>query len=202
MTTLVVIAKECLPGRVKTRLCPPFSPHEAAEIAAACLAETLVALAPLPFDDHVLFLDGRPPVGTGERWRVEPQPAGSLDERLAELFDRVQGPSLLVGMDTPHLDPRVLEPLTTWPDAVDAVFGPATDGGFWALGLREPDGSLVRGVPMSRADTGRHQRDRLRGLRVLDLPPMTDVDTVGDLARAAAGSPRLAAVLQSLRAAS
>ena len=43
MSALVVIAKECLPGRVKTRLHPPFTMAEAAAIAAASLADTLAA---------------------------------------------------------------------------------------------------------------------------------------------------------------
>ncbi|MYV71339.1 glycosyltransferase, partial [Streptomyces sp. SID2131] len=40
MTTLLVIAKQPLPGRVKTRLTPPFTPEEAASLAEAALADT------------------------------------------------------------------------------------------------------------------------------------------------------------------
>ena len=71
--------------------------------------------------------------------------------------------------------------------AADATFGPATDGGFWLLGLRAPDPSLLLGVPMSRPDTGRAQLDRLAsaGLRVSMLPELTDVDHAEDAARIA-----------------
>jgi glycosyltransferase A (GT-A) superfamily protein (DUF2064 family) len=88
---------------------------------------------------------------------------------------------VLVGMDTPQVTPRLLADaagsLTS--GEADAVFGPATDGGFWLLGLRRPDWSLLAGVPMSRPDTGRHQIDRLTsaGLRVAMAPELTDVDT-------------------------
>jgi glycosyltransferase A (GT-A) superfamily protein (DUF2064 family) len=69
----------------------------------------------------------------------------------------------------------------------DAVFGPATDGGYWAIGLREADPAVFAGVPMSRVYTGAIQRARLAalGLRTIDLPPLRDVDDI-DAARAVA----------------
>jgi hypothetical protein len=93
-------------------------------------------------------------------------------------------------MDTPQLTPSLL--IVDW-EVADAWFGPAADGGFWALGLRVPDPALVRGVPMSTADTGARQRARLlaAGLRVADLPVLRDVDTAADavaVARQAPGS--------------
>jgi uncharacterized protein len=73
----------------------------------------------------------------------------------------------------------------------DAWFGPAADGGFWALGLRVPDAALVRGVPMSALDTGAVQRARLltAGLRVADLPVLRDVDTAADAVAVARQAP-------------
>jgi hypothetical protein len=164
MTTLVVIAKECLPGKVKTRLHPPLTLEQAAEVAAASLGDTLLATDSLPASRRILLFDGnRPPVGS-EQFDVIPQTTGPLDERIAALFDLVTGPTVLIGMDTPQLVRDDLAPAFDgeWPDDVDAWYGASTDGGFWALGLRDPDGSLVRGVPMSRDDTGAHQLARLR----------------------------------------
>ncbi|MFG3211276.1 TIGR04282 family arsenosugar biosynthesis glycosyltransferase [Streptomyces tendae] len=183
-TTLLVIAKEPRPGRVKTRLTPPFTPAEAAALAAAALADTLAAVAATPARRRVLVLDGAPGPWLPPGFDVVPQCAGGLDERLADAFAGCAGPALLIGMDTPQVTPDLLDVDF---HGCDAYFGPAEDGGFWALGLARPEPALLRGVPMSTQVTGAVQRERLltAGLRVRDLPRLRDVDTAAD-ARAVA----------------
>ena len=181
----VVIAKEPLPGRAKTRLTPPFAPAEAALLAEAALADTLAAVAAAPVSRRVLALDGVRGSWLPAEFDVIPQRGGGLDERLAAAFADTHAtlplPMVLVGMDTPQVTPRLLADAagSLVSGEADAVFGPATDGGFWLLGLRRPDRSLLAGVPMSRPDTGRQQIDRLTsaGLRVAMAPVLTDVDT-------------------------
>jgi glycosyltransferase A (GT-A) superfamily protein (DUF2064 family) len=192
MTAIIVIAKETIPGRVKTRLHPPFSLEQAAELAAASLSDTLRAVSTLGASERILYVDGTVLPAGSEGYRVIPQTSGTLDERLAAVFDRMIGPALLVGMDTPQLSHRHLAHVfENWPSDIDAWFGPAEDGGFWALGLREPNGDLIRGVPMSQDDTGVRQRERLdaAGLRVALLPTLTDVDTIDSAAQVAAIAP-------------
>ncbi|MCG8965995.1 MULTISPECIES: TIGR04282 family arsenosugar biosynthesis glycosyltransferase [Streptomyces] len=187
-TTLLVIAKEPRPGRVKTRLTPPFTPAQAAALAEAALADTLRAVAATPARRRVLVLDGVPGPWLPAGFDVVPQCAGGLDERLADAFAGCAGPALLVGMDTPQVTPELL---TVDFSGCDAYFGPAEDGGFWALGLARPDPGLLRGVPMSTPVTGAAQRERLvsAGLRVRDLPPLRDVDTAADARAVAALAP-------------
>ncbi|WP_150255865.1 TIGR04282 family arsenosugar biosynthesis glycosyltransferase [Nocardiopsis deserti] len=185
-TTLLVIAKEPVPGRVKTRLTPEYSPREAAALAEAALADTLHTVRSLPARRRLLVLEGRPGPWLPPGFEVVPQAGGGLDERLAQAFARCSGPSLLIGMDTPQVTGELLAPALA-PDAwerVDAWFGPSEDGGFWALGLAEPDPRLLRGVPMSTEHTGRFQHARLvgAGLRVGGLDVLTDVDTPRDAA--------------------
>ncbi|MET7703126.1 DUF2064 domain-containing protein [Streptomyces sp. NPDC005485] len=201
MSTLLVIAKEPRPGRVKTRLTPPFTPEEAAALAEAALRDTLHAVLAAPARRRVLVLDGVPGPWLPPGFDVVPQCAGGLDERLAGAFGGCDGPALLIGMDTPQVTPALLT--VDW-RGTDAYFGPAEDGGFWALGLAEPDPELLRGVPMSTAGTGALQRGRLvaAGLRVRDLPRLRDVDTAHDAEVVAAGAPhgRFAAELARLTA--
>jgi uncharacterized protein len=184
-STLLVIAKQPVPGRVKTRLVPPCSPEQAARLAEAALADTLRTVLRAPARRRVLVLDGRPGPWLPPGFDVVPQCGGPLDERLAAAFAAADGPALLIGMDTPQVTPGLLG--VDW-RAADAWFGPAADGGFWALGLRVPDPALLRGVPMSTPATGAVQRARLlaAGLRVADLPQLRDVDTAAD-AMAVAG---------------
>ncbi|MER6127233.1 DUF2064 domain-containing protein [Streptomyces sp. NPDC001795] len=201
MTTLLVIAKEPRPGRVKTRLTPPFTPEEAAALAEAALADTLRTVAAAPAERRVLVLDGAPGPWLPPGFEVTPQCAGGLDERLAAAFAQCTGPALLIGMDTPQVTPELL---TVDFAECDACFGPADDGGFWALGLAAPEPALLRGVPMSTPTTGVVQRDRLvaAGLRVRDLPRLRDVDTAYDAEAVAASAPhgRFAAEFRRLRA--
>ncbi|GHA62348.1 glycosyl transferase [Streptomyces tendae] len=187
-TTLLVIAKEPRPGRVKTRLTPPFTPAEAAALAEAALADTLAAVAATPARRRVLVLDGAPGPWLPPGFDVVPQCAGGLDERLADAFAGCAGPALLIGMDAPQVTPDLLD--VDFHDC-DAYFGPAEDGGFWALGLARPEPALLRGVPMSTPVTGAVQRERLltAGLRVRDLPPLRDVDTAADARAVAALAP-------------
>ncbi|MDT0410633.1 MULTISPECIES: TIGR04282 family arsenosugar biosynthesis glycosyltransferase [Streptomyces] len=198
MTTLLVIAKEPRAGRVKTRLTPPFTPEQAAALAEASLTDTLRTVAATPATRRVLVLDGTPGPWLPPGFDVVPQCAGGLDERLAAAFAGCAGPALLIGMDTPQVTPALLDVRLA---EDEAVFGPALDGGFWALGLASPAPELPRGVPMSTATTGAVLRARLvaAGLRVRDLPPLRDVDTATDahaVAREAPGS-RFAARLAS-----
>ncbi|WP_328540080.1 TIGR04282 family arsenosugar biosynthesis glycosyltransferase [Streptomyces sp. NBC_00344] len=190
MTTLIVIAKEPRPGRVKTRLTPPCTPDQAARLAAAALADTLETIAACPARRRLLVLDGAPGAWLPPGFEVVPQCAGGLDERLAAAFALCSGPVLLVGMDTPQITPELLAPVLgpgAWAGC-GAWFGPAEDGGFWALGLKEPAPELLRGVPMSTPTTGAVQRARLTGagLTVRDLPVLRDVDTAEDVRAVAA----------------
>ena len=181
MSTLVVIAKAPVPGRVKTRLTPPLSPEQAAAVAEAALVDTLAAVLATPACRRVLVLAGEAGSWLPAGVEVVPQCSGGLDLRLAAAFAGCTGPTLLVGMDTPQVTPTLLT--VDW-SAADAWFGPATDGGFWAIGLRDPDPSLFPGVPMSVPETGAVQRARLHaaGLTVHDLPTLTDIDTIAELA--------------------
>lgn len=200
---VLVIAKEPVPGKVKTRLTPPFTPEEAAGLAAAALADTLRTVARVPAARRVLALEGSPGSWIPGGFTVLPQRGQGLDERLAAAFvdahRLLPTPTVLIGMDTPQVSVEMLSTALSLLDTCDAVFGPAADGGFWLLGLRVADPSLLLGVPMSRPDTGAAQLARLReaGLSVAEMPCLTDVDTADDAIEVAGAAPesRFAAAL-------
>jgi uncharacterized protein len=201
---LVVIAKEPVPGLVKTRLTPPYSPGQAAALATAALADTLETVVRTPAAGRTLALAGAPGPWLPPAVRVVPQRGAGLDERLAYAFaDADEGrPMVLIGMDTPQVTPALLTRAAAALGRHDAVFGPAADGGFWLLGLRTPDPALLRGVPMSRPETGRIQLARLMdaGLGVGLLPTLTDVDTAADVAHVARRVPAGSRFASAVRA--
>ncbi|MEV4113097.1 TIGR04282 family arsenosugar biosynthesis glycosyltransferase [Nonomuraea sp. NPDC049695] len=192
---IMIIAKEPVAGRVKTRLTPPFSPEQAAALAEAALRDSLRAVSATPATQRLLALDGLPGSWLPGGFVVIPQRGSSLDERLAAAFSDVYrlrpGPVVLIGMDTPQVTPALLGEAVDALERHDAVYGPANDGGFWLLGLRRPDPALLLGVPMSHPETGKLQLDRLdrAGLSVHVLPELTDVDTAADAATVAGQAP-------------
>jgi len=200
---LVVVARAPVPGRCKTRLCPPLTPAEAALVAEAALADTLEAVAGAASCRPLLALDGEPGDWFHPGFDLVAQRGGGLDERLAAAFEDAAGPAVVIGMDTPQVTSALLRravAVLSDPE-VDAVLGPAVDGGWWALGLRRPDPNALLGVPMSTPWTGRFQQARLRalGLRVRGLPARRDVDRIGDALAVAAEAPasRFAAAMSS-----
>jgi uncharacterized protein len=198
--TLLVLAKEPVPGRVKTRLVPAVSPEQAATLAAAALADTLDVVAATPASRRILVLDGHPGRWLPDGFEVVRQVPGGLDRRLAGAFAVVTGPAFLIGMDTPQLTPEdLLVPLA---GPTDAVIGLCPDGGFWGIGTGRPAPQVFDGVPMSTARTGQVQRARLveAGFAVTDLAVRRDVDLIDDARQVAAIAPgtRFAEVCRSL----
>jgi len=217
---LLVLAKAPEAGRVKTRLCPPLTLADAADLAAAALLDTLGAMRAVAGGRIVVALAGRLSAAAraaelaGELRGVATrhQRGPDLGHRIAAAHGDVAcllpgRPVLQLGMDTPQVEPALLTeaagPLRR--GTVDAVLGPAADGGWWALGLRDPRAAVaIAGVPTSRDDTGERTAHALRtaGLRVGLLPELTDVDTAADaavVARLAPGT-RFAAAVAGLPA--
>ena len=191
---VTVIAKAPVPGRVKTRLCPPCSPQQAAALAAAGLAETMSGIdATLHARSakrrtgvmRTLLLDGTPQPWMSSAWRVIAQRGEGLADRLANGFSDL-GPGVIIGMETPHITPLLGRAL----DAVSAgndVFGPAEDGGYWMIGLCARTAAraleVFDGVVMSTSTTGAVQLERLKriGQSPVVFPVARDLDDFDDL---------------------
>jgi len=203
---VLVMAKAPVAGRVKTRLCPPCTPEEAAEVAAAALADTLEAVAACGAARKIVALEGRPGPWLPPGFELIPQRGGDFAERLGLAWADAGGPGIQIGMDTPQVRTGeldgLLESLLESPRAglggvrrgrsdgrSPAVLGYAADGGWWVIGF---DGvrpsSVFSGIPMSTASTGRHQERRLRrlGMDVVLAGVHRDIDTADDLAEVAA----------------
>lgn len=185
MTThVLVMAKSPVAGLVKTRLCPPCTPQQAAELAEAALADTLDAVAACGADRRIVALDGAPGPWLPPGFEVVPQATGPFDQRLAAAWTAAGGPGVQIGMDTPQVTAGLLDETLGALDRAPAALGLAMDGGWWAIALRTPDPQIFLDVPMSTSGTGAAQLDRMRGLglEVTMLPSLVDLDTITDLA--------------------
>jgi glycosyltransferase A (GT-A) superfamily protein (DUF2064 family) len=193
--TVVVLAKEPVPGRVKTRLQPLFTASQAAWLAAAALEDTVAAVRSCRATRRILAWEGDR-ASWQDGFDVLDQPPGTLNIRLAAALaaavsDPMDSPALLIGMDTPQVTAALLD--SDW-EGADAVLGLSEDGGFWAIGLRcgHPRG-LFEAIPMSTDRTGSAQLARLvdSGLSVKPLEPLRDVDRPEDAEQVAAQFPEL-----------
>jgi glycosyltransferase A (GT-A) superfamily protein (DUF2064 family) len=195
--TIIVLAKEPVPGRVKTRLQPEFNEDEAAQLAAAAIEDTIAAVRSCSASRRILAWEGDPPPWQGD-FEIVDQPPGTLNRRLAAglaaaLLQPTDEPALLIGMDTPQVTAQLLD--SDW-EGADAVLGLSEDGGFWAIGLRDGYGysaELFDGVPMSTSRTGSAQLARLSayGLSVKLLPVLRDIDRPEDADLVATEFPEL-----------
>ena len=197
---VLVMAKEPVAGRVKTRLCPPCTPEEAAAIAEAALADTLEAVAGSGASRRIVALAGRPGPWLPPGFAVIAQRGAGLAARLANAWADAGGPGIQIGMDTPQVTAGDLDHLLALVAPGHSVLGRACDGGWWVIGLPPKHPSTVRpidpasvftGIPMSTPVTGDRQERRLRdlGLTVRRAPRRRDIDTAADLAAVAAEAP-------------
>jgi rSAM/selenodomain-associated transferase 1 len=192
-SALIVFAKAPVPGQVKTRLCPPLTPDEAASLHGSIVLDMLersrgavsmdrfVACAPSP--EHVFFkiLEERHGV------RLLAQTGDDLGARMAramaDVFALGYRQVLVIGTDLPTL------PGSAFGDAVklladhDLVLGPAMDGGYYLIGLRKPAPDLFAGIPWStdRVLALTTQKAAALGLTIALLPVRRDIDTIDDL---------------------
>jgi uncharacterized protein len=210
-TAIGLIAKAPTPGRVKTRLCPPLTPAEAAEVAAALLADTAANAAAT---GHDLWA-----VHTGEEDGIAallPPDTPLLAQRGEGLAERLAAAQadlhrvgylrvVLLGGDCPTVTPCYLMEAIALLDVHDVVLGAAADGGYTLIGSSGVAPALFAvemSTPRVLADT--LDRAAAGGLRFARLPARHDLDDAEDLLDAAAtgqlaSAPRTSALVERFR---
>jgi hypothetical protein len=214
---LGIFVKSPAPGAVKTRLTPPLSSLQACELYVAFLRDLFRRLSRLKGTRVTVFHTGGD-AGAIERllpehWALEPQVGGDLGERLAAAFDRLSADAdraVIIGSDSPDLPVQYIRRAFQKLKHKDTAVGPATDGGYYLLGLRGPEPALFEGVRWSGesvlADTLANVEKCKRSLAM--LPVWYDVDDSASLrilesmvaARRLEGRDRLTATEAVLRA--
>jgi glycosyltransferase A (GT-A) superfamily protein (DUF2064 family) len=200
---VLVVAKAPVAGLAKTRLAHDVGFERAAELAAASLLDTLRACAAAAGVSgcHVAMTGDLAAAARADElsralagWTVHEQHGPDFATRLANahLAMPVDRPVVQVGMDTPQLLADHLEAAAALTEDHDAVLGPAPDGGWWVLALRDPSRAApLAGVPMSTPTTYADTRRALEadGLGVGRAEVLRDVDTIEDAENVAALAP-------------
>lgn len=186
---LIIFAKYPEPGRVKTRLAKKIGSERAASLYKE-MAETVV-LKTAPVGEkyrQVLFFDPPEREADFRRWfpglDLCPQVSGDLGARMEaafrESFDAGAGGVVLIGTDCPDLDHDLVIQAFQKMAGSDLVIGPATDGGYYLIGMKNLRGEIFTGIPWStnRVLSMTLQRAEEAGLRVALLPTLSDIDEI------------------------
>jgi uncharacterized protein len=210
--SVFIVAKAPVPGRAKTRLVPPLTAEEAATLQEALLLDTLEACR-AEADTSLLHADpSEVPVLAqlaGPEVPLVLQEGRGLGDalRLGMARGLARGPTALVSSDIPGLPPGALSRAFAFLEEgrCDVVLGPALDGGYWLIGMRERSDAPFDAIPWSTpaACAVTVQRCEEAGLEVATIDPWRDIDTPVDLAFALRdvdelSAPRTARTLQAL----
>jgi rSAM/selenodomain-associated transferase 1 len=193
---LAVMAKAPIPGTVKTRMVPPLTHEQAAELSQALLLDQLDHLTGL--GDVELYVPFTPVDAKSFMKSIVPasfqcfhQRGDDLGERMhevfAELWRRGHRNLVLIGSDLPVV------PLVFLRDAFKVleredrqlVFGPSEDGGYYLVGMNQPTPEIFDGMSWSHDQVLAQTTEKLTGLGIDFglLPGWLDLDTIEDLKR-------------------
>jgi rSAM/selenodomain-associated transferase 1 len=193
---IIVFSKPAEPGKVKTRLIPPFSPEEAADFHLALLDDVVRTARIVASDQVELWVSGSEQDAEPFRDRYPAQPVrrqqgSGLGERLSHAFeDRFAhglARVLVVGSDHPTLPPAYLQQVLQSLTESDISFGPSRDGGYYAVAVRRQSwpraSATFQNIPWSTGDVLERSLELARraGLKVSLADEWYDVDRAEDL---------------------
>jgi uncharacterized protein len=196
---LVVMARYPESGKTKTRLARAIGHAEAVYLYRAFLADLAQRFAGQPYELHWAYTPAEadfsafaatlaPP--PGERMRCFPQRGADLGARLLSAFKwtHEQGfrRTIVISSDSPQVSLEIITQAVRALDEADVVLGPAEDGGYYLIAMREPY-DVFSGVPMSTAVVLERTIElaESQGLAVCLLEPLFDIDELADLLRLA-----------------
>lgn len=192
---LCIMAKAPEAGQVKTRLCPPLSPDDAAALYRCFLLDKIAQVREVAGAEPVLAFAPAQAAAAFEAlapgFTLLPQRGADLTARLtavcAELFGRGCDAAIMIDSDTPTLPTERLERAVAIMSGGghDLVLGPSEDGGYYLIGLRRLHPELFDGMRWSTPTVLEEtlRRARALGLRATRLSAWYDVDTAADLVR-------------------
>lgn len=197
---LILFSRYPQPGTTKTRLIPHLGETGAAQLQRQMTAQVLRQIRPLlsptaenstrPISAEIWFAGGelsQMADWLGTSWALHPQPSGDLGDRLLSAVERAIAAGaervVVIGADCPSVDAAILQQAFTALQSHDLVLGPATDGGYYLIGLRQPLADLFSGIDWGTERVFAQTRAIAQALHlsVATLDHLTDIDTAADL---------------------
>lgn len=191
---LIIMAKEPRVGRTKTRLCPPLTPTQAAQLYEALLKDSIAFAASLSGLDLAIAVT--PPEATSYFDCITPPgtlllPVDCTDigdcliQVLSSLLASGYPKVLAFNTDGPTLPPDYVHTAVQLLDEHDVVLGPSEDGGYYLVGLKQLHAEIFTDIAWSTSLVLTQTLDKLARLqlKVMMLPPWYDIDTAADLVR-------------------
>ena len=192
---LLVVAKQPMPGQVKTRLGDVFDPDTAAQFYQCLVQDTLELMGRVPGVDKGIVYTPDTAKSYFERmigrdtFVLVPQRGPDLGARLLHAFQdflsRGYEQVVIIDSDSPTVPVRYLERAFSLLDENDVVFGPCDDGGYYLVGATKAHPNLFLGIEMSTPTVLQDTLERASALdlRAELLPMWYDVDFPADLVR-------------------
>jgi len=190
---IIVFAKAPVAGQVKTRLCPPLTPDEAASLHGSLVLDLLERCQSLKECDRILAGAPTPEhpffgaMKTRFKIPVWDQVGHDLGARMAHTFQSSLGSPyhsvVIVGTDIPGITVQLISTAFKSLQDHDVVVGPTVDGGYYLIGLRSPVPELFENIPWSTDSVFALTQEKITalGLSLKILPMLRDLDTVEDL---------------------
>lgn len=189
---LIIFVKNFVLGQVKTRLAATLGNEEALDIYKQLVQHTQQITAPVPAEKNVFYSDALEEQHWPQTAKHNVQQGTDLGQRMAWAFEKVfkKGAEkvVIIGSDCLELTTAIIEQAFTELENCDVVMGPAKDGGYYLLGLKQHCPELFRNMEWSTASVRSqtvHACQRL-ALSVSLLPELADIDEAEDWIQAKA----------------
>jgi len=189
MTALIILQKNAVKGKVKTRLAASIGENEALKIYLELLQITYEEVSRVNSADKRVYFsnDLDPSYLEVQNASAHLQSGADLGERIAnafkETFEAGYKKVLIIGSDCPSITAEIITEAVQVLEEKDLVIGPAGDGGYYLLGSRHFHPQLFEAVPWSTAAVRRLTLEAAERLKLSShvLEELNDVDTIEDL---------------------
>ncbi len=183
---LVLFARFPEPGKAKTRLIPALGADGAAKLHARLVERSVAVLGAVNRNVELHYTGGSSPAFAawlGDDIVLVPQVDGDLGDRLLAAMNPL--PVIFFGADVPDLATEIVAAAISALQTHEVVIGPAEDGGYYLIGMRQPMPFLFENMPWGSEQVFAKTCERLeqRGIAAALLEPLHDCDRPEDLAR-------------------